>query len=171
MKNSRKAWVAHQSSDSHYVSTALRIACWLLVVGSTFLSGLMLFAQTSDSPTTTEGNDSWTATTDLNAKNANPTRVIKSHEYNGNHTLDTQSIQVRGFDGHFAPYQDVETEIVQVDRNTVRTITRAFGRDSNGAKKVVQIIEEEKHSLPGGGSNVVRITSIPDSNGKPQPVR
>lgn len=54
---------------------------------------------------------------------------------------------------------------------TVRTTTRAFGRDATGTKTLVQQTEEEKHSLPGGGSSVVRVTSSPDVNGELQVVQ
>ena len=48
---------------------------------------------------------------------------------------------------------------------------RTFGRDVNGAKSLIQVTEEEKHTLPGGGSNLQRITFNPDVNGKLQPVQ
>jgi hypothetical protein len=82
-----------------------------------------------------------------------------------------QSVQRRGSDGHFEPYQDIEKETVQVDAATVRTTTRTFGRDADGAKTLVEVIEEEKHILPGGDSNVVRATSDPDANGNLQLVQ
>jgi hypothetical protein len=53
----------------------------------------------------------------------------------------------------------------------VRTITRAFGRDADGAKILVQTTEEEKHTSPGGDSSVVRSISNPDGNGKLQLVQ
>ena len=51
------------------------------------------------------------------------------------------------------------------------SITRAFGRDADGAKTLVQVTEEEKHALPGGNSNIVRSTSNPDANGTLQLVQ
>jgi hypothetical protein len=54
---------------------------------------------------------------------------------------------------------------------TVRTTTRTFGRDADGAKTLVEVIEEEKHILPGGDSKVVRATSDPDANGNLQLVQ
>jgi hypothetical protein len=85
--------------------------------------------------------------------------------------VDRQSVQLRGSDGNFEPFQDIEKESVQVDKGTVRTITRTFGRDSNGAKILVQVTEEEKQTLPSGDSKVVRATSNPDANGKLQLVQ
>jgi hypothetical protein len=136
----------------------------LLAVGAYFCSNLAVWAQTSDSQTG-DANRSWSTTTESQSENENPTRTVESHTQSGNRTLDKQTIQRRGFDGQFEPYQDIETETVQVDANTVRITTRTFGRDANGAKALVEVTEEERHSLPGGNSNIVRATSNPDANG------
>ena len=58
-----------------------------------------------------------------------------------------------------------------MDAATVRTTTRTFGRDADGVKTLVEVIEEEKHTLAGGDSNVVRATSDPDANGNLQLVQ
>jgi hypothetical protein len=142
----------------------------LLASAAYFCLGLTLSAQTSDSQTG-DPNKSWTATTESQSDNVNPTRTIESHTQSGNRTLDMQSVQRRGSDGHFEPYQDIEKETVQVDAATVRTTTRTFGRDADGVKTLVEVIEEEKHILPGGDSKVVRATSDPDANGNLQLVQ
>ena len=142
----------------------------LLAIGAYFCSNLAVWAQTSDSQTG-DANKSWSATTESQSDNVSPTRTIESHTQSGNRTLDKQTVQRRGFDGKFEPYQDVEKETVQVDATTVRTTTRTFGRDANGAKSLVQVTEEEKQSLPGGDSNVVRATSNSDVNGNLQLVQ
>jgi hypothetical protein len=139
----------------------------LLAIGIYFCSSPALWAQTSDSQREAAPN-SWTATTETQSGNINPTRTIESHTQSGNRTLDKQSLQRRGSDGQFEPYQDVEKETVQLDATSVRTITRTFGRDANGAKTLVQVTEEERHALPGGDSNVVSTISNPDGNGKLQ---
>jgi len=136
----------------------------LLALGAYLLSGVALVAQTSDS-STTEGPNSWSAITDSKSNNINPTRIIESHSQDGNRTLDKQSDQIRRFDGCFEPYRDIERETLQVDASTTRTTTRRFGRDGNGTKILVQVIEEEKHTLPGGDSSVLRVTSDLDING------
>src|SRR5258708_39815167 len=139
----------------------------LLAIGTYSCSSLALWAQTSDSPAGDAAN-SWTATTESQSGDLNPTRTTESHTQSGNRTLDKQSLQRRGSDGRFEPYQDIEKETVQLDATSERTTTRTFGRDANGAKTLVQVIEEEKHTLPGGDSNVVRAISNPDGNGKLQ---
>jgi hypothetical protein len=154
--------------------TARLIRLVLLAVAASFCSEFCsapaLWAQASDSQTG-GANTSWTATSQSQSDNANPTRTIESHTQSGNRTLDTQSLQHRGSDGQFEPYQDIEKETVQVDAATVRTTTRTFGRDADGAKTLVQVTEEEKRTQPGGDSNVVRTTSNPDANGALQVVQ
>jgi hypothetical protein len=142
----------------------------LLAIWACCCSSLGLWAQTSDSQTS-DANKSWTDTTDSQSDNLNPTRTVESHTQSGNRTLDSQAVQRRGSGGQFEPYQDIEKETVKLDANTVRTTTRTYGRDSNGAKTLLQVTEEDKHSLPGSGSNVIRSTSNPDANGDLQLVQ
>ena len=65
----------------------------------------------------------------------------------------------------------IERETLTVDTSTVRTTTRTFGRDVNGMNALVQVTEEENHTLPGDDSNIVRVTYNPDLNGRLQPVQ
>ncbi|HSY65538.1 MAG TPA: hypothetical protein VK829_13130 [Terriglobales bacterium] len=152
---------------------ASRAACFTVIMRlaiAVYLVSGFAFSQTSDSQTG-GANKSWTSTTDLQSDGANPTRTTESHTQSGNRTLDNQSVQRRGSNGQFEPYQDIERETVKVNATTVRTTTRTFGRDSDGAKTLVQVTEEERRSLPGGDSNVIRITSNPDANGNLQLVQ
>ena len=168
----RSAGAGHQCSDdcAHISHLARLSQLVLLAIGTYLCSSLTLWAQTSVSQTGGAA-DSWTATTESQSGNVNPTRTIESHAQSGNRTLDKQSLQRRGSDGQFEPYQDIEKETVQLDASSVRTITRTFGRDANGAKTLVQVTEEEKRTLPGGDSNVVSTISTPDGNGKLQLVQ
>jgi len=152
------------SSDSPRLSQIL-----LLAIGAYFCSSLALWAQTSDSPTV-EGNQSWTSTTESHSDNVNPTRTIESHTQSGNRKVDKQSVQRRGSDGHFEPFQDIEKESVQVNAATVRTVTRTFGW-ANGARTLVKVTEEESQGLPGDDAKVVRATFSPDLNGNLQLVQ
>jgi hypothetical protein len=159
------------SDDRPRPSRAVRLShLMLLAIGAYFCCNLALWAQTSDSQTGDE-NKSWMATTESQGDNLNPTRIIERHTRSGNRTLDEQSVQVRWSDGHFEPYQDIVTETVHLDATTVRTTTRAFARDADGVKILVQVIEEEKHTLPGGESDVIRAISDTDINGKVQLVQ
>src|ERR1700739_600975 len=163
------------------VNTYKRSA-WICDLLGTLVAISMLFcfhprlrAQTSDSQTAEEVTKSWTAITDLRSDDLIPqripVRIIKSHSQNGNHTLDKRSVEIRGTDGQFEPYQDIERETLTIDDSTVKTTTRTFARDVNGTNALVQVMEEEKHTSPEGDANVVRITSNPDVNGRLQPVQ
>jgi hypothetical protein len=127
-------------------------------------------AQTPDSK---EGDSQgpWTATTESKEDYANPTRTIRTHTQSGNHAVDVRSIEARGPDGSFHAYQDIETETVRENATTVRTTTRTFVRDSNGAKTLSQVTEEDKQTFSGGDSKLVRTTSNPDANGNLQVVQ
>jgi len=137
----------------------------LLTIGTLFCFGLNLSAQTTDAQTTEEANTSWTAVTDLRSNNIARGRVVESHSQIGNRTVDKRSLQIAGSGGQFEFYQDIETETLQVDANSVQITTRTFGRDGNDRKTLIHVTEESKQILPGGGSNIVRITSHSDLNG------
>ena len=170
----RSASVALPSADSCRASSVVALGCVLVVIGA-YCFCPSVFAQTSDSQTAEEPTKSWTATTDLKSDDLIPqripVRIIESHSQNGNRTLDKRSVEIRGTDGRFEPYQDIEKETLQVDATVVRATTRTFGKDANGRKALVQVTEEEKHTLPGDDSNVVRVTYNPDVNGRLQPVQ
>jgi hypothetical protein len=142
----------------------------LLIVGAYLSSGVAIRAQTSDSQPDI-ASKSWTSTADSQSGSANPTRTVESHTQSGNRAVDSESIQRRGAGGDFEPYQDIEKTTVRVDSTTVRTTTRTFGRDADGAKTLVQVTEEERHTRAGGDSSVVRSTSNPDADGNLQVVQ
>ena len=152
------------------VSRAARLTLFVLASGAFLCSSLALWAQTSDSPAGS-ADKSWTVTSESQSDNVNPTRTLQSHTQSGNRTVDNQSVQRRGADGRFEPYQDIEKTAVQVNATTVRTTTRSFGRNADGAKTLVQVTEDEAHTLPGGNSTVVRTTSNPDADGRLQLVQ
>src|SRR5208283_904697 len=170
----RSASVALPSAGGCRASSVVAFGCVLLVIGA-YCFCPSVFAQTSDSRTAEEPTKSWTATTDLKSDDLipkrSPVRIVESHSQNGNRTLDKRSVEIRGTDGHFEPYQDIEKETLRVDTSTERITTRRFGRDANGMKALVQVTEEEKHILPGDDSNIVRVTYNPDVNGRLQPVQ
>src|SRR5579864_8197590 len=170
----RSSSVALPSADSWSASSVVVFSCLLVVIGAYCFSP-NASAQTSDSQTAPEPTKSWTATTDLKSDDLMPeripVRIIECHNQNGNRTLDKRSVEIRGTDGHFELYQDVERETLTVDASTVRTTMRTFARDVNGVKALVQMTEEEKHILPGDDSNIVRVTYNPDINGRLQPVQ
>ena len=142
----------------------------LLLAVAYLCFGVALWAQSPDSQGG-DANQSWTTTSESQNGGLNPTRTVERHTRNGNRTVDTRSVQRQTSDGRFEPYQDIETETVKVDATTSRTTTRTFGRNANGDKTLVQVTEEEAHTAPGGGSNVVRSISNPDADGRLQLVQ
>jgi hypothetical protein len=142
----------------------------LLVAANVFLcSSPVLWAQSPASQPSDE-NQSWTVTRESHKENELPSRTVETHVRNGNRTLDKQSLQRPGSDGHFEAYEDIEKETVQVNSTTVQTVTRIFGRDGGGAKALLQTMDEETQMLPDS-SRTVRVDSAPDSEGRPQPTR
>jgi len=103
--------------------------------------------------------------------NTNPTRTTESHTKSGNRTVDKQTTERLGTDGHYQPYLDVEKETVQVNATTVRTIERSFAHGPSGEKTLMQVTEEEKQTLGNGDGKLVRTTSNPDLNGGLQVVQ
>ena len=160
------------SSCSNY---ARKLGWALLMIGGLGCYAVSSVAQTTDPVTLDPTNKPWTATTYSKSDDLLPTRIpvriVESHSQNGERTLDKRSVEIRGADGHFERYQYIERETLQVDATTVRTVTRTFSQDVNGNKALLQVTEEEKHILPGGDANIVRVTYNPDVNGKLQPVQ
>jgi hypothetical protein len=74
-----------------------------------------LCAQTSDAQTIE--SKSWTAITESHPSNTNPTRTTESHRQSGEGTVDSESVEHVGADGHYEPYFDIEKESVQVKHN------------------------------------------------------
>lgn len=148
----------------------MRSRLLLLPLGLCFFSTLALWAQSSASQPD-DPNTSRTDTTQSQSSNINPARTVETHTHSGNRTVDTRLTERRGSNGDFESYQDVETETVKVNATTVHTVTRTYGRNSDGAKTLVQVSEEEKHTSPGGDSRLVRSTSNPDANGNLQVVQ
>jgi len=122
-----------------------------------------LSAQTPDAQASE--SQSWTKTSESHMANTNPTRTTESHKQSANGTVDNQTVERMGADGHYEPYYEVEKESVQVNDTTIRTIERTFARDASGQKILTQVTEEEKQSLPAGGEKVVRTTSNADLDG------
>jgi hypothetical protein len=159
---------------SHRLPSWQFLSCLTTILLVLWLTSKCVNAQTPAVADSSSGDSSqsWTATTQQHLpSNLNPTRTSESHTEAGGRVVDNQSIEHIGMDGRYAPYLDLQKETVRVDANTARTVERAFGRDSDGRKTLVQVTEEERRSLPGGEVKVVRTTSNPDANGAMQMVQ
>jgi predicted small lipoprotein YifL len=113
-----------------------------------------------------DANQSWRATT-YHSDNGIiiPSRVKETHIHSGNRTVDTQNVEVLDSSGRYTPYLDIETETIQENATTTRSIVRTYNPGATGEKMLVQQRDEEVHTSSGGGVNVVRTISNPDLNG------
>jgi hypothetical protein len=116
-------------------------------------------------------DQSWRTSSEQSGSGTLPTRTTETHRESDGKVTDTQSIQRLGADGHYEPFRDTEKESVKVDATTTRNVVRTYGRDPDGRRKLVQVIEETVQGAPDGESKVSRTTSNPDVNGGLQVVR
>jgi len=121
----------------------------------------------------TPGDESWKKTTTQQDAigTVNSSRTTESWSKKGSRTTDKKSTETIGPDGRFVPYTDTETQTVEVNANTVRTVQRSYARDVNGNRTLVQVTEEEKKTTAGGAQQISRTTSNPDLNGRLQVVQ
>jgi hypothetical protein len=113
-----------------------------------------------------DANKSWTATAQTSGDNANPSRTMESHTKSGNRSVDKTRAEVLGLDGRYQPDSDTETETIQVDATTTRTVVRTYRWDANGQQRyLIHVREEEARSSTNGDTHVVSTTSNPDVNG------
>ena len=96
---------------------------------------------------------------------------MESHSQSGNKIVDKQRVEVLGLDGRYQLASETETETVQVNSTTTRTVVRTYVRDADGQRKLSQVAEEESRSTAGGDAQSVRTTSNLDVNGNLHVVR
>ena len=114
---------------------------------------------------TNKTDESWTTTTQTSIDHANPSRTLESHSKTDNRSVDKQRIEVLGSDGRYQPYYDTETETIQVNATTTRTVVREYRWDTNGRRNLLQVTEQESQSSSNGDSHVVSTTSSADVDG------
>ena len=110
-------------------------------------------------------DEPWTATTQTSIDHANPSRTLESHSKADNRTVDKQRVEVLGSDGRYQPYYDTETETIQVNATTARTVVREYRWDTDGRRNLLQVTEQESQSSSNGDSHLVSTTSSADVNG------
>ncbi|HXP16859.1 MAG TPA: hypothetical protein VN868_07130 [Terriglobales bacterium] len=142
--------------------------CRFILLSAILLAAPCLWTQ----PQTAAPNSdkSRTATSQTSGTNT-ASRTTESHNKSGDRTVDKKSVELRGVDGSYQPYLDTETETVQVNATTTRTVVRTYGRDSNGHRSLTQVTEEVAQSSTNGDGKLVRTTSNPDLNGSLQVVQ
>jgi hypothetical protein len=142
--------------------------CWGIVLFG--LLGCSVQAQQSSSPS---ANSSWTAASQQGDPSGalNPIRTRTEHTQQNGRTIDTQYTERLGPDGRYQPYLETETESVQVNATTTRTVNRTFVRDSDGGRTLSQETRQEALALPDQEKKVTSTTSSVDANGQLQVVQ
>ena len=112
-----------------------------------------------------KSDEHWTAATQTTIDHANPSRTLESHSKSENRSVDKQRVEVLGSDGRYQPYYDTETETIQVNAATTRTVVREYRWDANGQRNLLQVTEQESQSSSNGDTHAVSTTSSADVNG------
>jgi len=139
----------------------------ILVTSLCFATAAALQAQ---DPQQTGADESWTKTKDTAPQYANPARTTESHTKSGNRTVDKQKIEVLGPNGSYQPSTETETETIQVDSATTRTIVRTYQWNPSGQRSLARVAEQESRATSGGVHSENKI-STSDVNGNFQLVR
>src|ERR1700746_3861044 len=127
--------------------------------------GLAVSAQAQEAQPN-DANESWNATAQTSGDNANPSRTMESYTKSGNRSVDKTRAEVLDVDGRYQPDSDTETETIQVDATTTRTVVRTYRFDANGQKRyLIQVTVQEARSATNGDTHAVSTTSNPDVNG------
>src|ERR1700751_1624806 len=117
------------SKPENQVAVSPTVLLMKSMVSVVFCVGSTICAQAQDVQRNV--NESWTATTETSVENQNPSRTTESHAKSGNRSVDTQRVEVLGPDGRYVPSSDAETETVQVNTTTTRTVVRTYRWDAN----------------------------------------
>ncbi|MGA7225685.1 MAG: hypothetical protein WB621_01160 [Candidatus Acidiferrales bacterium] len=153
---------ASQQENGFRLSATRLLVRSVMVVSLCGVSAICLKAQ--DAPPNNT-NESWKATTQTSVDNNSPSRMTESYTKTGNRSVDKQSTEVLGPNGQYQPNYETETETIQVNATTTRTVVRTYKWDVNGQRDLEQVTEEEARSLASGDTQVVRTTSNSDGNG------
>jgi hypothetical protein len=94
-----------------------------------------------------------------------PSRVKQEVSESGGRKLVKQIVEAPSLEGRYEAVLECEEETVQVDASSVRVTRRAFGRDTDGRRRLLEVAVEDQRTLANGGQNVTRTISRPDLNG------
>ena len=139
----------------------------ILATALCLLTTASLHAQ---NPQQTGGDDSWTKTRDNAPQNANPSRTTESRTSSGNRTVDKQRIEVLSPNGGYQPASETETETIQEDANTTRTVVRTYLWNPNGQRTLARVADQESRTT-AGGTHIENKISTSDVDGNVQLVR
>jgi hypothetical protein len=140
------------------------------IIAAAFCLGSAVCVQ-AQSPQQSGGDESWTTTRDTTSQYANSSRTTESHTKSGNRTVDKQRMEFLGPNGGYKPTSETETETVQVDATTTRTVVRTYQWDGNGQRTLARVSEQESRTTAGGGVRTENKISASDGNGHFQVIR
>ena len=126
-----------------------------LLLKSSLAAALCMFTTASlhaQNPQQTGSEESWTKTRDNAPQYANPSRTTESHTSSGNRTVDKQKLEVLGPNGTYQPASETETETVQVDASTTRTVVRTFQWDGNGQRTLARVANRNPAPPPAAST-------------------
>ena len=103
----------------------------IVVVLACLSSIIRVEAQTVSNDT----DQSWTVTTVVKGPGA-PLRTTEKYSKSGSKTLYKKNVEVLGPDG-YRPSLDIETETVQEDATTTRSIQHSYRPDGSGREQLV----------------------------------
>jgi hypothetical protein len=95
-----------------------------------------------------------------------PTRVKQEVSESKGRKLVKQIVESPSLEGRYEAVLECEEETVQLDTSRVRVTRRAFGRDPDGRRKLLEVTEEEQRTLANGGQTITRTSSRADVNGQ-----
>jgi len=143
---------------------------WKSIITAALCVGSAVCVQ-AQNPQQSGGDESWTTTRDTTPQYANSSRTTESHTKSGNRTVDKQRMEFLGLNGGYKPMSETETETVQVDATTTRTVVRTYRWDGNGQRTLARVSEQESRTTAGGGVRTENKISASDGNGHFQVIR
>jgi hypothetical protein len=157
------------ASQPHGICAAVSARTVLLMqaVALIFGVGCILSVQAQD-PGPVHAEETWTAMTQTSVVNTNPWRTSESRSKSGNRSLEKVRVEQPDLNGRYQPVSETETETIQIDPATERTVVRTYAWDINGKRNLTQITEEEAVVQASGDAHIVRITSNCDEYGHVQ---
>ena len=161
--------MANVKYRTHIFRSATNLLIHSIISGALCITpAVRLQAQDSQK---SSADESWTTTRENASQNVNPTRNTESHSKSGNRTVDRQRLEALGLNGRYEPFFENETETIQVDATSTRTVVRTYRWNVNGQRILTQVTEENSRSTAGDDVRIERITSSADINGNFQVVR
>jgi hypothetical protein len=137
---------------------------WLRIVLGILL--LVPFVRANGQNASGKGDEPWTGSAQTASDNTSPTRTTETYKKVGNRTIHKTTTEVLAPGGGYQPYSETETETVEDDARSSRSIVRRYTPGADGKMRLVQVTEEKKQQLPSGGMSAVRTMSNPDEYGK-----